>query len=173
MGQLLKLFKLLNADVSPMQIAAGIAMGMILGFTPLWSLHNLLTLFIICMFRINTSAVLVSFAVFSGFAYLLDPVFIQTGEFILAYPELKPLWTSLYQQDIWRLAHFNHTLLMGSLAVSLVLWLPLLFIARLLIIQYRERIMTWVLKSKVVQALKASKWYSSIQAAASVAGLSK
>lgn len=166
MGQILKLFKLLNAEVSPTQIAAGIAMGMLLGFTPLWSLHNLMTLFFICLLRINISAVLVSFALFSGLAYLLDPVFIRVGESVLASPDLQELWTALYQSDIWRLAHFNHTLVMGSVLVSLVLFVPLLLIARIIIIQYREQILAWVLKSRLVQALKASKWYNAAQTAA-------
>lgn len=171
MGQLLKLFKLLNADVNPMQLATGIAMGMVLGLTPLVSLHNLISLFVICLFRINISAILVSFVLFSGLAYLLDPVFIQIGENLLAYPELTPLWTSLYQQDIWRLAHFNHTVLMGSLVVSLILWLPLVFLSYILIVQYRERILNWVLKTRVVQGLKASKWFNTLTSAASVAGI--
>ena len=173
MGHLLKLLKLLNADVSPMQIATGIAMGMVLGFTPLWSLHNILTLFIICLFRINTSAVLVSFALCSLMAYLLDPLFIQVGEAILAREDLKPLFTAMYQQDIWRLAHFNNTLVMGSLAVCVVLWLPVVLIARLLILQYRERILEWVVKSKLVQALKASKLFSAASNIADVAGINK
>ena len=173
MGHVLKLLKLLNADVSPMQIAAGIAMGMLMGFTPLWSLHNIITLFIICLFRINTSAVLVSFAVCSGLAYLLDPVFIQAGEAILVREDLKPMFTAMYQQEIWRLAHFNHTLLMGSLAVSLILWLPVLLVSRVLILQYRERILIWVLKSRLVQAMKASKWFASASTIVDVAGISK
>ena len=171
MAQLLKLFKLLNADVNPMQIATGIAMGMVLGLTPLLSLHNLISLFVICLFRINITAVLVSWVVFSGIAYLLDPVFILVGENLLKNPDLINLWTTLYQQDIWRLAHFNHTLLMGSLVVSLILWLPLVLISRLLIVQYRERILKWVLKSRLVQGLKASKFFTTLTSAASVAGL--
>lgn len=154
---------MLNANVDPSQIAAGLALGMMLGFTPLWSLHNLLVLFFICILRINTSAILLSFALFSGLAYLLDPVFIQVGEWVLTYPDLAPLWTSLYQQDLWRLAHFNHTLTMGSLVVSLILLLPLFFIGKLLIIKYREKLLAWVMKSRLVQTLKATKWFRHAQ----------
>lgn len=171
MGQILKLFKLLNADVSPTQLAAGIAMGMVLGFTPLWSLHNVLTLFLICLLRINVAAVMASLLVCSGLAYLLDPLFIFTGEVILTNSELKPLFTQMYQQDIWRLAHFNHTVLMGSLVVSLLLFLPVLLLMRILIIKYREKVLAWVLKSKLVQSLKASKWFGFLSDVGFVTGV--
>ena len=161
--QSLKLFKMLNADVDPSQIAAGFVLGMVLGFTPLWSLHNILVLLCVCVLRINISAVLLSFALFSGFAYLLDPAFIQVGEKILTDPSLASLWTSLYQQDIWRLAHFNHTLTMGSLAVSLALLLPLFFFCKILIIKYREKVLAWIMKSQFVQGLKATKWFQRFQ----------
>lgn len=173
LGQILKLLKLLNADVNPMQIAAGVSFGMVLGFTPLWSLHNLITLFVICLFRINVSAVLLSFAVFSGLAYLLDPLFIKAGEAILLNQDLQVIWTSLYQEDLWRLAHFNHTLLMGSLAVSVLLFFPCMLISRLIIIQYRERILAWVRKSRLVQTLKASKWAGALFNAAEKTGLTE
>ncbi len=161
--QSLKLFKMLNADVDPSQIAAGLVLGMVLGFTPVLSLHNLIVLLLVCILRINFSAVLLSFALFSGLAYLLDPAFIQVGEKVLTSPRLTSLWTSLYQQDIWRLAHFNHTLTMGSLVVSLALLIPLFFISRILIIKYREKILAWIMKSRIVQGLKATKWFQRFQ----------
>lgn len=173
LGQILKLLKLLNADVNPLQIAAGISAGMMLGFTPLWSLHNIITLFVVCVFRINISAVLLSFAVFSGLAYLLDPLFIHIGETILMNPTMQSTWTAFYQLDVWRLAHFNHTLLMGSLTVSLVLLMPCIFISRLIIIQYRERFLAWVKKSRLVQALKASKWVNALSNTAQKTGLAQ
>ncbi len=159
--QIVKLLKALNADVNPGQIAGAVALGLVLGFTPMMSLHNLLVLFLVCILRINISALLVSFTIFSGVAYLLDPVFVTVGEKLLLEEGLKDLWTSLYQQDIWRLAHFNHTLTLGSLVISLILLLPVFFLARILIIQYREKILAWVQKSRLMQFLKANKYYGS------------
>ncbi|WP_370980986.1 TIGR03546 family protein [Agaribacterium sp. ZY112] len=163
MGQLLKLFKLLNADVSPTQIAAGIAMGMVLGFTPLFSLHNILTLFLICLLRINISAVLVSMVVCSGLAYLLDSVFLNIGEGLLHNESLNGTWTAMYQSEIWRLAHFNHTLVLGSVVFSILAFLPCLLISRFIIVKYRERILAWVMKTHLVKAIKASKWFNLAQ----------
>lgn len=157
--QLVKLFKVLNSDVDPSQIAGGLVLGMVLGLTPLWSLHNILVLLLVCILRINVSAVLISLAVFSGLAYLLDPLFILVGEKVLTSPDLAALWTSLYQQDIWRLAHFNNTLTMGSVLISIALLVPVFFLFRIIIIQYRERILAWVMKLHIVQVMQASKLF--------------
>ena len=163
LNQCLKLFKMLNADVDPSQIAGGLVLGMILGLTPLFSLHNIFFLFITCILRINVTATLASFAFFSGAAYLLDPVFVQLGERILTDIHLASLWTALYQHDIWRLSHFNNTLTMGSLVASLIFLLPVFLISRFLIIKYREKVLTWILKSRFVQALKATKWFQRLK----------
>lgn len=156
---LAKLLKALNSEASPAQIALGLSFGMIAGFTPLFSLHNLIILFFVLILRINLSSYIVSTALFSMLAYALDPVFIQTGEALLTHPALQDTWTAMYNNDLWRIAHFNHTLMMGSLVISLAAFLPLLVASMVLIKQYRLHILAWVEKSKVMQILKASKFY--------------
>ena len=158
--QLAKLLKALNSDSNPAQISLAFILGMILGFTPLWSLHNLLVLLLVCILRINLAGFLLAFGLFSGLAYLLDPLFIQCGQALLLNPDLKGFWTNLYQSDLWRLLRFNHTLTLGSLVVSLLLAIPLFFLFRFLIINYREHVMVWIEKSRLAKWLKASKFYS-------------
>lgn len=155
--QVIKLLKVLNSDTDPGQVAAGIAFAMLLGFTPVLSLHNLLVLLLVCVLRVNISALLLAWAALTPIAYLLDPLFISVGEHLLLDEGLKPFWTGLYQQDIWRLAHFNNTLTLGSLVVSLCAFLPVFFVSRLLIVKYRQRILAWVRKTRLIQTLKASK----------------
>lgn len=158
LGQLIKLLKILNGDIAPGQIAAGFAFGVMLGFTPLWSLHNLLVLFFICIFRINITAVLMAWAVAALFSFGLDSSFIALGEAILTKPEWQALWTQWYQNDLLRLAHFNNTLTMGSMAVSLLLWLPVYLLSRFIIVKYRVHIMIYLKKLRVMQWLKGSRF---------------
>lgn len=152
-----KIFKLINSDVSPNQIAFGLCFGIIIGLTPLISVHNALLLFLVCFLRINLGAALFSVMIFSLFAYLLDPVFNELGLMILTNPELKPLWTSLYQQDFWLLLKFNNTLTMGSFVVAIALQLPCFFLFRFLIIRYRVQFLEWVKKTRLGQMLMTSK----------------
>lgn len=161
--QFAKLLKALNSDSDPAQISLAFVLGMILGFTPLWSAHNLLILLLVCVLRINLSGFLLAFGVFSAFAYLIDPVFIVMGESLLNSNELKTIWTGLYQSDFWRLLHFNHTLTLGSLLVSIGLAAPLFFLFKWLIVKYRKNIMAWIEKSRLAKWIKASKFYELYQ----------
>lgn len=157
--QLAKLLKALNAETSPWQISLAFVLGMIMGFTPLASVHNLLVLLLAFVLRINFSAFLLGFAFFTGFAYLLDPLFIRIGEALLLNPALQGMWTVLYDSDLWRLTHFNNTLTLGSLLTSLLLALPLFFLSRWLIIEYRAYVLDWVRKTRVMQLFKATRLY--------------
>ena len=69
-----KLFKILNGDIDPKQIAAGFAFGAIIGLTPVFSLHNLIVLLLICIIRINVSSVIFSAAIFGLLSYLIAPL---------------------------------------------------------------------------------------------------
>ena len=166
--QLAKLLKALNAETAPWQISLAFILAMIMGFTPLLSLHNLLILLLALLLRVNLSAFILALGLFSGIAYLLDPLFIRVGESLLLNPNLKEFWTGLYNSDLWRLAHFNHTLTLGSAVVAAVLALPLFFIFRWLIVKYRRHLLTWVRNSKLMQMLKASKLYKMYQAVSEV-----
>ena len=156
---LAKLLKALNSDASPGQISLAFVLAMIMGFTPLWSVHNLLVLLLALVLRINLTGFILAFGVFSGLAYAIDPWFIMAGEYLLTHAGLKDFWTSLYVVDAWRVTRFNNTLVMGSLVVSLALTLPVFLLFNFLIRQYRERIFAWVQKSKLMQILKANKFY--------------
>lgn len=154
-----KLLKVLNAEVSSTQISLGFVTGMIVGLTPLWSLHNLLLLFLVFLIRVNLSAFFLSMGVFSGVAYLVDPMMNQVGVVLLTAASMQDFWTSLYNQPIWRLTHFNNTLTLGSFACATALAIPWFFISNILIKNYRHYVLAWVRKSKFVQLLKAGRLY--------------
>ena len=155
-----KLLKVLNAEVAPWQISAGFMLGMILGLTPLFSLANLVLLLLMLIIRVNLSALLLSLALFSGIGYLFDPLMESFGASLLANPSLLGLWSQLYQSDFWRLLQFNNTLTLGSSLLALAAAIPLFFICNRLIVAYRERILAWVRKSRLMTFIKASKFYS-------------
>lgn len=97
----LKIFRILNSEISPNRIAAGFCLGMMLGLTPLMSLHNVFVLFALCMLAVNFAAALLALAVFTLFAYLFDPLFNQFGSYLLHLPALQSLWVDAYQSDFW------------------------------------------------------------------------
>ncbi|PLA74442.1 DUF2062 domain-containing protein [Hydrogenovibrio sp. SC-1] len=165
MSLLIRLFKALNANQHPGQIALSFLLGMILGLTPLFFAHNLFTLALILLLRINLSALIAATLFFSGISYLLDPLFHQVGLWLLQMDTLQPLFTELYNQAFWRWVNFNNTLVMGSVLVAYGLSLPAFFLFWLLVKTYRNRFLKWVNQFKIIQILKGAKeaeWLSGI-----------
>lgn len=158
-----KLLKVLNSETDPSQISLAFCLSMIMGFTPLFSLHNIIILLVTLLLRVNLTSFILGLAVFSGLSYLLDPLFHIIGLSILTAAPLEGLWTTLYNTTIFRLAHFNNTILMGSLITSLVLFIPLFLILNILIRKYREHFLAYVEKSKIMQLFKATKIYKAYQ----------
>ena len=158
---LAKLVKILRSDASPNQIAAGFIIGMIIGLTPFWTLHNLLLIILVIILNVNIATAIFSWLIFSGIGYLLDPLFHHFGYFILVdLTILKGLWTTLYNLPVIALSKYNNTVVMGSLAVSLALCLPVYFLVKRGIIYYRENIDAKMQKWKIVKLVKGSKIYT-------------
>jgi uncharacterized protein (TIGR03546 family) len=160
------LLKLLNSEAEPAQISLALCLSMVLGFTPLFSLHNLIILFVVCVVRVNLSAFLLGWAAFSGIAWLLDPLFHGLGQWALTLPALEGFWTALYNTSLFRLARFNNTVVMGSLITALALFAPFFLAFNRLITGYRDHLVALVNKSRLMQIFKASKIYDVYKALA-------
>lgn len=160
---LAKLLKALHSDAGPWQLAFGIMFGMMMGLTPFFRFHNLLILFIVLFFRVNLATFLLSFGLFSVLAFALDPVMIGVGESILLNESLQGLWTALYNTGLGRISQFYNTLTFGSFFVSLLFAPVLLFISKILVVQYRQRFLVWVEKLWIIQLVKGSKVYQIYQ----------
>ncbi len=156
---LAKLLDALNSDSSIRQIALAIALGFIVGLSPLFTLHNIVIIFLVLLIRVHLGSFILAVGFFSGLSYLLSPVIVQLGEYLLTLPSLSPLFTSLYQFSFFKLAHWHHTYTLGALVLGILLCAPIYFISKLLIEKYRIHIMTFFAKLRIVQALKASKFY--------------
>ena len=159
-----KLITILHSGASPAQIAGGFILGMIIGLTPLWSLHNLVILIIIIVLNVNIAISIASFALFSLFAYLLDPLFHSFGYFLLVdLTFMRGIYTALYNIPILALNHFNNTVVMGSLATSFILLIPVFIMVKKGVLKYRETVLAHMEKLKVVKAIKGTKiygWYA-------------
>jgi uncharacterized protein (TIGR03546 family) len=153
-----KLLQVIGSETEPGQISLGFAFAMIAGFTPLASPHNLLVLFLILVLRVNLSAFFLGLAFFSGLAYLLDPVFHRVGLAVLTAGSLEGLWTTFYNSTLWRLERFNNSIVMGSLLLSLLLFVPFYLVSNRLIVKYREHFLTWVQKTKLIHVLNILRY---------------
>jgi uncharacterized protein (TIGR03546 family) len=159
-----KILKVLNSETAPGQISLALCFALILGLTPLYSLHNLLVLLLVLFLRVNLSTFIVGWVFFSGVAYILDPIFHRLGLALLTAASLEGLWTSLYNIMIFRFSKFNNSIVMGSVLFSLIFFLPVYFLSNMLINKYRDHILAWVRKTRLMQLLKGSKLFQAYEA---------
>jgi len=167
-----KFLKVLNSETEPGQISLAFCLAMILGLTPLMSLHNLLVILLVLLVRVNLSACILGWVFFSGIAYILDPLFNLIGLAVLTSQGLEGLWTSLYNITLFRLAKFNNSIVMGSLLFSLICFIPLYFLFNQIIRKYRVNVLEWVQKTRLMKAFKANKIYKAYQAVSGWGGAS-
>ena len=152
---------------TPAQIAAGFALGSILGLSPMLTLQGALVWLVLLALDINLSAGLLAVTVFSLFAYLLDPVFHRVGYLLLVdVPALQGLWVWMYNAPIAPLTRFNNTVVMGSFVVALVLALPVYVGMQRFVIAYRTHLHSRIEKIKLYQIINRSSlitWYRRIR----------
>jgi len=125
------LVRALNSEGTPTQIAAGFALGAALGLTPLFSLHNLVVVAVIALFRVTVPGAVLGWLVMTPVGFLLDPAFDALGRtLLLDAGRLTPLWTTISNTPVLSLANLNNTIVLGSVAGWAILVVPIFFAAR-------------------------------------------
>ena len=152
--------KTLHSEGTPGQVAFGIALGSVLGLTPLMNLHNLLAFAAIVLLNVSFGGGMLGWALFVPVGFLLDPVFDRIGASLLEAPTLRPLWTSWYNTPIVPYTNFNNSVVLGSVVAWLVLLVPIFFAARWGVARYRATIGERVRRSKLYKAITASQAYN-------------
>ncbi len=152
---------------TPRQVAAGFALGSIVGLSPVTTLQGLLVWLIILLFDVNLGAAILAFTLCSLCAYLLDPAFHWLGYQILTGIDgLRPLWTALYNAPVAPLTRFNNTVVMGSFVCALLLALPIYVAFKHLVIAYRKTLGARIEKTKIYRVIRHSslvQWYMKLR----------
>ena len=151
----------LHSDGTPNQIGLGVALGAALGLTPIMNVHNVVVVALLCVLNVSFGAGMLGWAVFTPVGFLLDPVFDRIGRLLLLEtPALRPLWTSWDHSVLVPYTSFSNTVVLGSVVAWLVLFVPVVFLARHLVIAYRLRYAERVRASRAFRAVTASKAYN-------------
>lgn len=154
------IIKTLHSEGTPGQVAAGIALGSVLGLSPLMNVHNLIVFAAIVLLNVSFGGGMLGWALFVPVGFLLDPLFDWIGSSLLLAPGLRPVWTSWYNTPLLPYTNFNNTVVLGSVVAWLVLAVPIFFGARWGVARYRATIGERVQQSRFYKAVTASKAYN-------------
>jgi len=154
------LAKALHSEGTPGQVALGLALGSILGLTPLLSLHNLLVAALILLLNVSVPGATLGWALAIPLGFALDPMFDALGrQLLLGTPALTPLWTALANLPVVPLSNFNNTVVLGSVVSALLLFAPIFYGSRWAVRRYRETYGERVRGSALYRAVTASRLY--------------
>lgn len=164
----------LNSNTNPVQVAAGIASGLLLALLPAGNLLWILLFLLLFVSKAHYGMALVSMAVFKLIAPAAAVPLDALGWAVLNAPALRPAFTTLYGMPIAPLTRFYNTLVMGGLLAGIVLWVPAFLASRAGVTAYRARLAPRIAGSKFARALKkvplVSALAKAVGAAAKVAG---
>ena len=155
-----KIIKAIKSASSPAQIAGGFILGMLIGLISFKSLVSAVVVILIILLNVNVAMAVAGYALFRLIAWGGDPWLHSLGYIILV--DLGPLqaaWSYLYNIPFVSFTRFNNTIVMGSLAVSVVIIVPLFLLMKRFVVLYRERWQEKIQRWKVVQAFKGSRLF--------------
>jgi len=150
----------LHSEGTPGQLALGIALGSIMGLTPLANIHNAIVFALIVLLNVSFAGGMLGWALFVPFGFLLDPLFDWMGHQLLFAEPLRGMWTSFYNTPIIPLTNFNNTVVLGSLVFALLFFIPLFLATRWAVTRYRATVGERVRQSRWYRAVTASKVYN-------------
>lgn len=167
LNQIFSFVKLLNSDKGTTSIAAGFALGMIMGFSPGLSLQMVFAILILFFFRVQIGAALLAAGLFKLIAYIFDPAFHALGVWMLELDALRPTYETLYAMPVIPWTRFNNTVVMGSGLAAIALAPGMFLLSKKLVDAYRAKVVAKFQSTQAWKAFKAStlyQWYSKYEA---------
>lgn len=127
-----KVIGILEANISPREIALGVCLGMFFGFTPLNGTTALLLTLFFFVFRVNRMATLLSLPAFkilyilglSGVSDNIGVYFLEKANYLAGF------WRLVTNLPVLALLDINRTTVAGGLILSAILSIPLYFIVK-------------------------------------------
>jgi uncharacterized protein (TIGR03546 family) len=144
----------INANNRVGEIAAGVSFALLLALIPSGNLLWIVLFAITFFLKINMAMELLFLALLKLVAPLADGLLHQLGGALLSWPLLQGAFVKLYNLPLLPLTRFNNTVVMGGLAAGLILWLPVFFLFRSLIVLYRRKLRDKIMNSKIMKAFR-------------------
>lgn len=148
------LFKSLNANTNPAEIAHALSLGVLLGLMPKTNALWYIIFVFFCFVRINKATYALVLLVVSYFAWMLDPTFASVGYSVLTYAPFENVFARLIDIPFVGFTKFNNTVVMGSLVVGLAAYIPFFLIGFFFVKFWRKHVAPTFIKSPLHKAVQ-------------------
>ncbi|MEA3489389.1 MAG: TIGR03546 family protein [Candidatus Omnitrophota bacterium] len=153
-----KIVKLFSSNTSASEVAAGVCLGMFMGFIPLNGPMAILLLLCFFIFRINRLAAMLVLPLFkllyvlgvSGLADIIGGYLLIQADYLIFF------WRQLTHLPVVAYLDLNNTLVAGGLFLSWVLCIPVYIFSKKGIVIIREKYFDRIKNSAFV------KWFKNI-----------
>ncbi|MFH1665536.1 MAG: TIGR03546 family protein [Candidatus Omnitrophota bacterium] len=127
-----KIIRLLESNVSPEEIAAGVCLGMFMGFIPLNGPMVFLLVALFLIIKLNRLSVVITLPVFKllyvlGVSSVTD---MMGGYLLIDVRQLTYLWRWVTGLPVIAYLDLNNTLVAGGAALSVILCVPVFMASR-------------------------------------------
>ncbi len=117
---------------APTQLAAGFAIGMIVGLMPKGNLIALSLCVLLFSLRVNKGLSLIAILLFSWVGPACDPLTHKLGASVLGSQPLQSCYASVLKLPLGPWLDFNNTVVTGSLLLGIYLAYPVYWLSRLI-----------------------------------------
>jgi uncharacterized protein (TIGR03546 family) len=142
--------------LSARHIACGTALGMVAGLVPKDSAFFWAACLVVLFSNASFYAAVGVAFVFSLVGPLADPITGWVGGFLLTADAIQPVWQWLAGLPVASWTRFNNTVVMGSLVMAGVMYVPVYQLTRSLMSVHGERIGVRMERSRVIRWLSSS-----------------
>jgi uncharacterized protein (TIGR03546 family) len=147
----------LLAGDSPRQLAAGVALGMVVGLVPKGNLIALSLCVLVFSLRVNTSLALLAAVAFTWVGAALDPFASKLGMQVLTIASLQATYASVFNLPLGPWLGFNNTVVTGSLLIGIYLAYPVYWVSLIVCERLQPRLIRWTEKhQRISKALGVS-----------------
>lgn len=143
----------LVANDSPRQIAAGAALGVVIGFVPKGNLIAIALLMLLLAIKVNRTAGLLAAGLFSWVGFMTDGFTHRLGAYLLSIESLQPYYAWTYELPLGPWVGFNNTVVLGSLVLGLYLSYPIYLLMMPFLSRYQAPVGAWIMRRRVTRWL--------------------
>lgn len=138
---------------SPRQIAAGVMLGMMLGFVPKGNLIAVVLAALLCGLKVNRAVGLAMAILFTAVGYVMDGFTHRLGKDVLETAWLQSTFAAFYDLPLGPWLGFNNTVVMGSLLVAVYLSYPCYWFSVCMLEAWQEKAAAVLRRHRVTRVL--------------------